>query len=509
VPPDAPLRIVVFDGAEHRVLRELMAAGRMPVLEALRARGATVSSETVGGVFEEAVWPTVFSGTNLGDHATQHFAPFDPATHGLRLERERVGLEPFWLHLPDRGREVLAVDLPQVHPHPDSRAQEICCWSAWSAAHRPHASPKSLVAELGHVKTRDWFHEFRSPPSLADERLFSARCASAVLDRSRRVAPAMARRRIGCVGVQELHGVAHLLGHHWLDDHPHRPWPREPGLITAVYEAADAALGPLVEDPAVNVVLLTAQGFGPSKSSNPVLDGLLERAGLSVPAGSSDGSPAHRASRRRVDPMGLLRRWLPAGLRERLAVRVLPESLQQRLMAQQFRDHLDWAATRAFRVPSWTTGYIRINLAGREGFGNVPPAAYEPLLAEVTSLVLGLVEADGGAPMVKEVIPMRARFPGARAEALPDLAVVWALDRPIRRVSHPQLGAWEADSDYHRFRWSDHHGGAVTYLAGPDIRPSEEVRSVDIAGAAATFLRLVGVRPPSTLRAGPWDEVLR
>ena len=460
-------------------------------------------------MFEEAVWPTVFSGTRLGDHAAQHFAHFEPATHGLRLEREPAGLEPFWLHLPDRGREVLAVDLPQVHSHPDSRAQQICCWSAWSAPHRPLASPKSLEAELGKVTTRDWFHEFASPPSLADERRFSVRSAAAVLDRSRRVAPAVARRRIGCVGVQELHGVAHLLGHHWLDDHPHHPWPREPGLITAVYEAADAALGPLVEDPATNVVLLSAQGFEPSKSSNPVLDGLLERAGLAVPAGGPDGSPGHGASRSRVDPMGLLRRWLPADLRERLAVRVLPESLQQRLMAQKFRDHLDWAATRAFTVPSWTTGYIRINLAGREGFGIVPSAAYESLLAEVTSLVLGLVEADSGAPMVKEVIPMRARFPGARAEALPDLAVVWALDRPIRRVSHPQLGAWEADSDYHRFRWSDHHGGAVTYLAGPDIRPSEEVRSVDIAGAAATFLRLVGVRPPSTLRAGPWDEVLR
>jgi predicted AlkP superfamily phosphohydrolase/phosphomutase len=256
-------------------------------------------------------------------------------------------------------------------------------------------------------------------------------------------------------------------------------------------------------------VVLTAQGFEPAKSSNPVLEGLLERAGLAVPAGAEGaGGPAGAAADRR-DPMALLRRWLPAGLRERLAVRILPKSLQERLMSQQFSAHLDWSATRAFLVPSWTTGYIRVNLAGRERFGIVPPADYDALLAEVTALVMELTDAATGSPMVTEVIPMRDRFPGTRADALPDLAVVWALDRPIRRVTHPRLGTWEANSDYHRFRWSDHHGGAVSYLAGPGIRPSEEVQPVDIAGAAATFLRLAGVRPPSTLRAGAWEEVLR
>jgi predicted AlkP superfamily phosphohydrolase/phosphomutase len=503
----APLRIVVLDGADHRVLRELLAAGRLPVLAGLRARGASVTAETVGGVFEEAVWPTVFSGMRLGDHTSQHFVHFEPATHGLRIEREPQALEPFWLHLPDRGREVLAVDVPQIHPHPDSQAAEVCCWSAWSAPHRPVASPRSLLSELGSTGTAGWLHEFDALPSLDDERRFSARSTAAVVDRSRRVAPLAASRRVACLGLHELHGIAHVLGHHWLDDHPHRPWPREPELITAVYEAADEALRPFVEDPNTNVVVIAAQGFEPARSSNPVLDGLLERAGLSVPAGPADGEDGQRS--RRLDPMRLLRAWLPAELRERLAVRVLPQSVQERLMAQQFRDHLDWARTRAFTVPSWTTGYLRINLAGRERFGIVPPEAYGPLLAELTELLGGLVDASTGAPMVAEVIPMRDRFPGRGADDLSDLAVVWAPDRPVRRVSHPRLGTWEAASDYHRFRWSDHHGHAVAYLAGPAILPCEEVAPVDIAGAAATFLRLAGVRPPSSLGAGAWDPILR
>ena len=111
--------------------------------------------------------------------------------------------------------------------------------------------------------------------------------------------------------------------------------------------------------------------------------------------------------------------------------------------------------------------------------------------------------------MVKRVIRMRQTFP----VPVPTSSQIWSSsgcqDRPIRQVAHPSLGRWEADSDYHRHRWCDHHGRAVAYLAGPDIRSGEETYQVDIAGAAATFLRLAGVRPPSSLPAGPWEHVLR
>ena len=36
---------------------------------------------------------------------------------------------------------------------------------------------------------------------------------------------------------------------------------------------------------------------------------------------------------------------------------------------------IDWARTKAFTLRADLQGYIRINLAGREGRGLVPPAA--------------------------------------------------------------------------------------------------------------------------------------
>lgn len=477
-----------------------MAAGRLPTLRSLRARSAEIRAETIGGVFEEAVWPTVFSGERLGDHASQHFVRFDATDHGLVLERE-VQLEPFWLHLPERGRGGAVVDVPQVHPHPLEQTETACSWASWSAPHRPVVSG-SLSQVLGRSDAHRWLHEFDREPSLADERSLARRLRGMASTRSAAIRNVQRERRFVCVGYAELHAVAHTLAHHWLEDHPHRPWPREPELVTSVYEAVDAGLAQIVDDPSMNVVVLATQGFRPANSSSPVLEELLVRAGLSVlPESIGDGG------RRHLDPMDLLRRWLPATLRERLATRLLPQSAQQALMAQQFRSHLDWTATRAFALPSWTTGYVRINLEGREALGIVPPDAYEPLLDEVEQLLVELRRADSGAPMVRNVIRMRRNFPGPRADDLPDLAVEWAPDVPVRRVTHPALGTWEAEVDYHRYRWSDHHGRAVGWLSGPGVKANQEPTVVDIHGAAATFLRLLDVRPPSNL-AQAWDEVL-
>ena len=75
-----PLRIVVLDGTDHRVLDDLLAAGRLPVLAEFRNRGAKVEADTIGGVFEEGVWPTVFSGVGLGTHGSSISLGSTPVT---------------------------------------------------------------------------------------------------------------------------------------------------------------------------------------------------------------------------------------------------------------------------------------------------------------------------------------------------------------------------------------------------------------------------------------------
>src|SRR3954470_1589456 len=162
----------MVDGADMRVVDGLLAAGRLPALARFRARGASVSFPTPADVIEEAVWPSLVSGEPPGDHASSFLREFDPATMGLGGTRG-ADVEPFWLHLPDRGNGGLVLEAPQIHLHPDSRAEQVCGWNAWSAPHRAVHSSAELRRELRAFRPARRVEEFARPPTGEDERALS------------------------------------------------------------------------------------------------------------------------------------------------------------------------------------------------------------------------------------------------------------------------------------------------------------------------------------------------
>src|SRR5204862_2718786 len=169
--PD-PLVVLLVDGADLRVVDSLLAAGRLPAIERFRANAASVSFPTPTDVIEEAVWPSLLSGMPPGDHANAFFREFDPSTMGLRVTRE-PNVEPFWLHLPDRGSGGLVMEAPQLHLHPDSKAEQVCGWHHWSAPHRAVHTSAALRRGLRPFQPARRVEEFTRPPTDEDERALS------------------------------------------------------------------------------------------------------------------------------------------------------------------------------------------------------------------------------------------------------------------------------------------------------------------------------------------------
>ena len=96
-----------------------------------------------------------------------------------------------------------------------------------------------------------------------------------------------------------------------------------------------------------------------------------------------------------------------------------------------------WPSMRAFALPSFYDGRIRVNLAGREAQGIVNPDAYADLLDELESLVRACHDPVSGEPAVADVQrPLDDPLLAADADA--DLVVGWA-GMPLGLV-HPQLG---------------------------------------------------------------------
>ncbi|MBD3385342.1 glycosyltransferase [candidate division KSB1 bacterium] len=77
---------------------------------------------------------------------------------------------------------------------------------------------------------------------------------------------------------------------------------------------------------------------------------------------------------------------------------------QDRLLSDKFRNSIDWSATTAFSIPSYYTGFIRVNLSGREPEGIVAAGAeYDDLLDRITADLYSFVDPASGKQAVQRV----------------------------------------------------------------------------------------------------------
>ena len=497
----ARLVVLCVDGADDDLLVELAETGRMPALGQLVGRGTTVTMETPGDIFDLGVWPMLVTGQPPGNHALAHFLEFEAPTMGVHVRRE-TELEPFWLHLPERGGGVVALDVPEIHPTADWEAEGTCCWHGYAPPHPALITSKRLRRALSPLGPPPELTSPRRPASAAEEDQVAAMLGRAVAFQARAALLAGGGSHTLCIGFQQHHAVVHWLGHHYLADHWHRPGPMRPELALSTYDALDAALGRIIgahED--ANIAVVVARGGRPANHAPALLDGLLERAGLQVRR-AGDGITS--AATRKPLALRLLQR-IPEERRSQLASH-LPPFLLNPLLARQFRAQFAWDRTSVFNLPAWDAGLIRLNVVGREAFGILPPADYEPTIEEVTKLVRETVNADTGLPLAADVVRLRRAFPGTNDEVWPDLAVVWAGDRPAHRARHPHLGMWEAESV--GSLWTEHRSPALAILAGPSVPARSERIDGDPLGLAPTLLALSGIRRPSVMPASAWSDLL-
>jgi predicted AlkP superfamily phosphohydrolase/phosphomutase len=498
----ARLVVLCVDGGDDDLLVQLAGSGRMPALGQLVGRGTTVTMETPADPLDLGVWPMLVTGQPPGNHALAHFLEFEPRTMGVRVRRE-TELEPFWLHLPERGRGVVALDVPEVHPTADWEAEATCCWHGYAPPHPALITSKRLRRALRPLGQPPEFRNPRGPASPVEEDQLVATLHRGLAFQAQAALVAGGGSHTVCVGFQHHHAVVHWLGHHYLADHWHHPGPARPELALSTYEALDAALGRIIdahED--ANIAVVVARGGRPANQSPGLLDGLLERAGLQVRRAGDGNTSA--PERKPPIPLRLLQR-IPEEWRSDLASH-LPPILLNPLLSRQFRAQFAWDRTSVFNLPSWDAGLIRVNVVGREAFGIVPPAEYEATIEEVTKLVRETVDADTGRPLATDVVRLRHAFPGTNDEVWPDLAVVWAGERPAHRARHPRLGAWEAESV--GSHWSEHRSAALTILAGPSVPSRPERIDADPLGLAPTLLALSGTRRPSVMPSSAWSDLV-
>ena len=483
--------LIALDAAEPSFVRELMAAGEMPVLAGLAERGSWARVTSSAHIGSGSVWATFASGRSPVEHGRVSAWRWDPAAMRTVFE-PTADVRPWWAAHARHGERVLALDVPYLSL---ARAGDGCTEIAeWGSHDRTRGLvetlPASLAAEIARdVDPHPYQHErppsHDSPSSRALAELSRLSCEGArrrgelACSLIGRLAPDLA-----LITFAETHHASHLLWHSVEPDHPLfadlRRRPTGERVLVDVFRAVDAAVGRIIEAVGVDarIVVFSLHGMRPGRGLPTLMHPLLVDLGYAAaPRGTrltarDAGRTAFAMAKRRAPG------WVRDAYRRRASHGVLRAIAAPTAMAAY-----DWDRTRAFAVPTDQHGLLRINLAGREARGIVPAKGYAATCDELSEALRGARTADGR-PLVRKILRLADDNGGRPPADLPDLIVHWsdaACADPVRVAG----GAVTARPDGRRLTGQHAFDGFVVSVgASPhgDVVASHELCDLVRAG---------------------------
>ncbi len=502
-----------LDALDPDLLQEWTAAGKLPSLKRLMEVGSWALTSGPELLCEHGIWVSMLGGVSWARHGFHFFWQPQPRSYNLQLARGHdCNVPPFWSELRGTDRSVFVLDPPDTAPVRGLAGFQVSEWATHS-----HFPPLKLASE---------------PVAAGDElrKLFGARekigetiGSSADADRQTldRLVARAARKgaAIRTLLAKESYDLivavfaeAHTGGHQLWEyrrgakgDGPRPEQSMGDGLLR-LYQALDREVGAIVDllPESAQLFVVSSVGILPHYPIEGLMDSFCRTLGYQVPPVS--GPDAHRSGRRSLT--ALLRQLLPETVRSAIN-RVLPLDVQERMVSEKFVAATDWSRTRAYAMPGWYTGSVRVNLRGREPDGIVEPGMeYEELLNDLEQDFRALTHARTGEPVIENVVRTHAVFGDDLHQAIPDLLVYWRPhDEPLDRVVHPRA---ELSQPRHAFHRGSHHTlQGFVIGAGTAIRPAGHVADVDPLSIAPTLLGLLGIPAPGHMNTAPLSSWLR
>jgi predicted AlkP superfamily phosphohydrolase/phosphomutase len=494
-----------------------MDQGFLPHCAELRRQGAFGLVQNVRYYRTETSWLTFLTGALPAQTGEWGHVLYDPADYGIeeRSAYEFVRFPPFYATL--AGRRVCVFDPPLAQPVDGVDGLQVLGWGTEVNQCLRTSRPDSLMRELIERHGAHPLFETSLPdrsndgePEVLSYRIPSSYDVPALEQLSERLCTG-ARRRGHIMrdlmsrgpwdfflGVfSETHTASHLLWH-LSQDHPLREVlcsqiHGDPML--RVFQAVDRAIGDFAaaipEDSyltlfsiygiGANVLDLPSMAFLPETLFRWSFPG--ERALGSAAPGRSDATATLDSSLHWKDQV-----WgrIAAPARGRLES---PRHQEQR------RDPLAWQPANwfrpvwpdmnAFALPTYSEGLIRINVAGREGRGKIPPAQFTQTCDDVCALVSGLTDGRSGRPMVREIIRTRGEpFENDGTGAPADLIVLWQEEAPTDLVESPRIGRI---GPLPFFRTGGHSSQGFVISRGPDTEAGAQLREIAAQDLTAAF----------------------
>lgn len=524
----APVIAIGLDAAEPTLLERWMAGGALPNLARLYERGAVAPIRNFAYYRAESAWTTFLTGvlpertgywTPLkyrGDYQVDFIGAFDFSTH-----------QPFYALGPEY--RVAVVDLPQTRLADGVNGIQVVAWGSHSALAPSGSAPPGLLPEL---TARHGPHPVLGndeAPIYQRQALLElhAKLLTGIRQRTSMCLDLLARDRwdLFLTMYSETHSAGHYMWHLSQADHPLSQYFKTDGRdpLLEVHQAIDDGIGAIADAaPDATLVVYSGHGMEANSMDLPSMVFLPElmfrhsfpgRRGLTVAADDAPLPPPRSALTRECWEDELyahkhdanpVRRWLRRTLPGDFFYRVerklgwnTPPSCYRECStlshqpAWWYREA--WPAMTAFALPSFSEGYLRVNLAGREPKGVVSPADYDAVCRELTALLGELRDPRSGRPLVREVVRTReSAMPDHASLPDADLIVSWAA-LATDTVDSPTLGRI---GPVPYLRTGSHVERGVLMAAGPGISPGTKLPAGHAVDLAPTILALVGAPIP-------------
>lgn len=498
-----PLVIIGFDSGDPRLMRRWAEQGKLPALASLMGRGCWAETSSPELLLEHGAWVSIFSGISRAQHGFYYFRQLNPRSYDLQLTYgAELKATPFWASLASAKKRVVIADVPEVPLVSKQAGAEIVNWAVHrgyvsrAPAHQPSTEPAILLEEI----TR----KFGPPQSIIENPNADARQNQqmrrdllARVERKGALCRYLIEREqpdlvVCCFG--ESHTAGHQFWKYCAEGLTAAPQNESEfaQAICEVYQAIDQQVGLLLSQmPAsANVFVLSSIGLTDHYPTGELMEAFCYRLGYSAP-------PPSKAAPLR--PIALARRMLPESLRIALS-RNFSRETRERLFSEQFRSSIDWQKTTAFAIPSIYTGFLRVNLRGREPQGIVELSDYESVLQRLEEDLHQLIDPQTEQPAIERVIRVGELYGCNPPEVLPDLIVFWkSCARFLERVIHPKAGLTQKKPEF--FRESEHTDRGFFAAAGPAIQKQGKIADIDVLDLAPTFLELLD-QPKGKLMTG-------
>ena len=535
-----PVVVLGLDATDPVLLERWLDEGKLPNLARLRSAGAYARLTTFDMCRAEASNTTFLTGCSPARHGYWSPFRFTPGDYDVKqVPYEFSDYAPFY-GLGDAYR-VAVFDMPQTRLTDRVNGLQVLGWGAHSPRTPSHSLPTPLFDEL--------VSRYGPHPTLRKDDVASMGDQAAMQRLKDGLSTGVERRVAICRDLlqrerwdlfltyfSELHAAQHYFWHLSQEDHPLYRDFATPGHdpLLEMFQQVDEAVARILQvaPPDARVVVFSDHGMETNSTDVPstvLLPELLYRLAfpgrIGLAAGKA-GAPVppvvkplpNRTWRsmlydRKYDPNPITR-WLRQRVstaafhfrvEKRLGMNGVPLCPEDCKLGAQppMWYHPAWPQMKAFALPSFSEGYVRLNVRGREAQGIVDPAEYEAVCGDVERELLALRNPRTGQAVVRRVVrtrksPHEAPAPGERVSDA-DLIVLWD-SAPIDVVDSPTVGRIGPVP----FKRSGSHVHRGFFMAsGPGIPADTRLPQHHALDLAPTILSLMGVPVPSHFEGGP------